>query len=267
MRSCYALSPGWEWLITPLFYTPGDNDWTDCWQARSGSFDPLDQLQLIRQRFFLGRKHLGSGSLVVVRQPEVDPDHSLYVENARWVVNGVMFLTLHVPGSNNGRPTGPDQRSETSPPASAEAEWQARNAANRAWLKTGFAEAERLGARGVVVAMQADMFFTQVCGLETDSGYRETIATLARAAADFGRPVLLLNGDKHFLVRDQPLPEAPNLTRIMGPGDRDAQAVVLTFDPGGAEPLRYELIGEAGSPPQREPCEAYKAVSEATRTR
>jgi hypothetical protein len=79
--------------------------------------------------------------------------------------------------------------------------------------------------------------------------------------------VLLLNGDNHIFVRDQPLPEAPNLTRIIVPGDRDMQAVVLIFDPGGAEPLRFELIGEAGDPPQQDPCDGYKALREATRTR
>ena len=249
----------------PMLYTPGDNEWTDCWQARSGSFDPLDRLRLIRERYFAGTPHLGRGNLAVVRQPEADPAHPLYVENARWVLDGVVFLTLHVPGSNNNLPIEPGGRPESSPPA--EAEWRARDAANRAWLEAGFAEAAHFNARGVVVAMQADMFFTRVCGLDADSGYRATIDTLARAAAGFGRPVLLLNGDKHVFVRDQPLPEAPNLTRIMVPGDRDAQAVVLTFDPGGAEPLRFDLIGEAGNPPQREPCDGYKTARDALRAR
>ena len=50
-----------DWMARadhPLLYTPGDNDWTDCWQARAGSFDPLNRLRLIRERFFEGRAHL-----------------------------------------------------------------------------------------------------------------------------------------------------------------------------------------------------------------
>jgi hypothetical protein len=242
----------------PLLYTPGDNEWGDCWQPRAGSFDPLDRLRLIRERYFLGKAHLGQGSLAVVRQPEADPAHGLYVENARWVVNGVVFLTLHVTGSNNNRPTG-----AIGPLAAAEAEWQTRDAANQAWLEDGFAEAERLGARGVVVAMQADMFFTRVCGVGADGGYRGTIDALARAAARFGGPVLLLNGDNHFLVRDQPLTEAPNLTRIMVPGAADVQAVVVTFDPGGTDPFRAELIGAPGNPPEPAPCSGYRSVAAA----
>src|SRR5436309_6142162 len=27
----------------PLIYTPGDNEWTDCWQARAGRVDPLER--------------------------------------------------------------------------------------------------------------------------------------------------------------------------------------------------------------------------------
>jgi len=259
-----------DWMALadhPLVYTPGDNEWTQCWKPHSGSFDPLDRLRLIRERYFIGKTHLGQGNLAVVRQSEADPARALYIENARWVLDGVVFITLHLPGSNNNKPTEPGELPKISLPAGAEAEWQARNAANQAWLEAGFAEAARLEARGVVVGIQADMFFTRVCGRGYDSGYRETLATLARAAAGFGHPVLLLNGDNHIFVRDQPLPEAPNLTRIMVPGDRDVQAVVLIFDPGGAEPLRFELIGEAGDPPQRDPCDGYKALREATRTR
>src|SRR3954471_21788358 len=68
-----------DWMARadhPLLYTPGDNEWTDCWQTRAGGFDPLDRLRLIRERFFGGRAHLGSGSLAVVRQPEADPAHA-----------------------------------------------------------------------------------------------------------------------------------------------------------------------------------------------
>jgi hypothetical protein len=32
----------------PLIYTPGDNEWTDCWQTRAGRFDPLERLALLR---------------------------------------------------------------------------------------------------------------------------------------------------------------------------------------------------------------------------
>lgn len=36
----------------PVIYTPGDNEWTDCHQGGSGSFDPLDRLASLRRIFF-----------------------------------------------------------------------------------------------------------------------------------------------------------------------------------------------------------------------
>src|SRR5688572_9907562 len=43
----------------PLVYTPGDNEWTDCWQDRAGRFDPLERLRRIRERFFAEPRSLG----------------------------------------------------------------------------------------------------------------------------------------------------------------------------------------------------------------
>ena len=74
------------------------------------------------------------------------------------------------------------------------------------------------------------MFYTRVCGTGYDSGYRQTGDTLARAAARFGRPVLLLNGDSHVFVRDQPLPDVPNLTRIVVPGESDTHFKITDRD-------------------------------------
>ncbi len=76
-----------------------------------------------------------------------------------------------------------------------------------------------------------------------------------------------MNGDSHVFVRDQPLPEVPNLTRVMVPGESDTQAVAFMFDPGGVEPLRLEVIGEPGNPPHEERYEAYKATRDAMHSR
>ncbi|GGC43504.1 hypothetical protein GCM10011504_22420 [Siccirubricoccus deserti] len=251
-----------DWMALaahPLVYTPGDNEWTDCWQRRAGGFDPQGRLALLRQRFFANRPHLGAGRMAVERQDSLP-------ENARWVADGVVLLTLHIPGSNNNRPTLPGERPAITPPEGAEAEWQVRDAANQAWLAEGFAKAARIGARGVVVAIQADIFFAQVCGGGYDSGYAAIRAALATAAAGFGRPVLLLTGDSHVFVRHRPIATAPNLTRVMVPGDRDSQALVIGFDPGGPQPLRLEVIGEAGNPGERPPCAGYAPLMDSTRS-
>ena len=245
----------------PLVYTPGDNEWTDCWQDRGGRFNPLERLALIRERFFPGAESLGRRPMRLVRQ------EAPTIENARWTRDGVMFLTLHVPGSNNSRPAEPGEPAAASLPRgeAAMAEFTARDAANRAWLDAAFAATDAT-TRAVVISIQADMFFKQVCGQGFDSGYAPTRAAIARAAAAFGRPVLLINGDGHLFVSGEPLAEAPNLTRLMVPGEADVQAVVVTLDPEAAKPYRFELIGEPGNPPQRANCPGYNSSMRSTRS-
>jgi len=41
-----------ERSLHPLFYTPGDNEWADCWEPASGAFRPLERLAAIRTIFF-----------------------------------------------------------------------------------------------------------------------------------------------------------------------------------------------------------------------
>ncbi|WP_052214595.1 hypothetical protein [Belnapia sp. F-4-1] len=225
----------------PLVYTPGDNEWTDCWQPRAGGFDPVERLALLRARFFSAPVSLGQQPMALRRQADLDPALRAYPENARWERDGITFLTLHVPGSDNNRPQ--DGRPGT-PPGAAQ-EYPARNAANLAWLRGGFAAARSAGSRVVVIAMQADMYFRDRCGRGTVAGHVDTRNALAAAAREFGRPVLLLHGDSHFWLRDNPVAEAPNLTRVMVPGDGDTRAVMVTIDPQAAEPYRFELIGPA----------------------
>jgi hypothetical protein len=155
----------------------------------------------------------------------------------------VVFATLHVVGSNNNRPTEPGESPQSRPPEGAAEEFAARDAANRAWLAATFAEATRSGARAVVISMQAEMYFAERCGRGQVSGFRDMREALAREAAAFGRPVLLIHGDIHTWLQDRPVPEAPNLTRIMVPGAEDTRAVVVEVDPDAADPWSFRLIG------------------------
>jgi hypothetical protein len=227
----------------PLVYTPGDNEWTDCWQDRAGRYDPLVLLGRIRERFFAEPRSLGRAPMALTRQADVDPAHRTYVENARWRQDGVMFLTVHVPGSDNNRP--PD--SGPVPPGAAQ-EYPARNAANLAWIADSFALAARDGDRAVVVGLQADLYYRDRCGRGTEAGHADTRRALAEAARRFGRPVLLLHGDSHFYLLDQPVPEVPNLRRLLVPGDKDTRAVLVHVDPGAADPFRADLIGPDDRP-------------------
>ncbi len=229
----------------PLVYTPGDNEWTDCWQDRAGRFDSLERLRRLRERFFAEPRSLGGTPMPLLRQADADGEHRLYVENARWERGGVLFATVHVPGSDNNRPRGGE--GGAIPPGAA-AEYPARNRANLAWIAETFARAEREGHGAVVFALQADLYYRDRCGRGTVEGHLDTREALAEGARRFGRPVLLLHGDSHFHLEDRPVPEAPNLLRLMVPGARDLRAVRVDVDPTAAEPFRFALLGEADHP-------------------
>ena len=228
----------------PLVYTPGDNEWTDCWQGRAGGFDPLERLARLRERFFAEPRSLGGAPMPLLRQADTGgAEHRLYVENARWGRGGVLFAAVHVPGSDNNRP-----REGGALPPGAAAEYPARNRANLAWIAETFAQAEREGRGAVVFALQADLYFRDRCGRGAVEGHLDTREALAEGARRYGKPVLLLHGDSHFHLEDRPVPEAPNLLRVMVPGARDTRAVRVTVDPAAAEPFRFSLIGEADRP-------------------
>ena len=227
----------------PLVYTPGDNEWTDCWQDRAGGFGPLERLARLRERFFAEPRSLGGAPMPLLRQADTGgAEHRLYVENARWGRGGVLFAAVHVPGSDNNRP-----REGGALPPGAAAEYPARNRANLAWIAETFAQAEREGRGAVVFALQADLYFRDRCGRGT-VGHLHTREALAEGARRYGKPVLLLHGDSHFHLEDRPVPEAPNLLRVMVPGARDTRAVRVTVDPAAAEPFRFSLIGKADRP-------------------
>src|SRR5215218_2409080 len=59
----------------PLFYVPGDNEWTDC--GRTG-YDPLERLERLREIFFEGDESLGQETIPLAHQG------TDYPENVRW---------------------------------------------------------------------------------------------------------------------------------------------------------------------------------------
>lgn len=133
----------------PLVYTPGDNEWTDCYREKAGEFDPLERLAKVRTMFFPSADSLGATTMAVERQADVMADYANYVENARFTKEGVMVVTAHVVGSNNN--------SEPRNPAAVE-EFFARDEANIAWTKDSFAKAKAEGAKALVMAIHADLW-------------------------------------------------------------------------------------------------------------
>jgi hypothetical protein len=205
----------------PLIYTPGDNEWTDCHRKAAGEFDPQERLDFIRKNYFGdGSKSLGKSKLTLTSQVAEG-----YPENARVTHKDVLFLTVHVVGSNNNFEVR-DPKAVT--------EFFARDAANVKWLREGFAAAS--SAKAVVVAMQADMFEFDWDEFQDEtflrhSGFLNIGNALIEEAEKFGKPVLLVFGDSHVYRNMRPFPtKAPNVQAIEVPGDKQMHAVEITFD-------------------------------------
>jgi hypothetical protein len=198
-----------ESFASPFVYTPGDNEWTDCHQPEAGGHDPADRLALVRRTFYpRPERSLGSKPIRVEPQPG-------FVENALWVRQRVVFATVHVTGSENGsRLPGGEELLER------------RLNGAILWINYAFRRATNEDARGIVLALHADMFANR-----RTAAFRPIIQSLQERAAAFVGPVLMLNGDSHVYRIDRPFEDAPNFTRIVVQGETADEWLRLDIDP------------------------------------
>lgn len=209
-----------ESLRHPVIYTPGDNEWTDCWEPQAGAYVPLERLATLRRILY---EHPVK-RIALTRQPG-------YIENVRWSEQGVVFATVHIPGSRNAREPFPG-RTEKDDLAATE-----RTAAAAAWIRETFANAGK--APAVVIAFHARPPFLPI-DLEYFNAYQPFVKALAEESARFGKPVLVVHGDNHEYTVDRPMPTAPNVTRMEVPGSPDVGWVRVTVEPGAAAPFSFE---------------------------
>ena len=214
-------------LPLPVIYTPGDNEWMDCYEPGAGAYDPLDRLASLRRTFFAepGRS-LGVRALPLVSQAG-DPDFSDFPENVRWERGGFVFATLHMIGSSNGREPFPGRS------AAHDRALERRTDAALDWLGESFAVAAESGARGVVLAMHGNVGLDRA--REPRLGYDRFLDGLEAQVAAFPGTVLLVHGDSHTQRLDRPLvgPDgAPfaNFTRLETFGSPDIGWVRVVLD-------------------------------------
>ena len=194
----------------PVFYTPGDNDWTDCDRPEVPvRTSELARLAAVRRIFFSPPPVLAP-SWHYVTQP-AQP------ENALWWYAGVLFVTVHMVGTDNGR-TGILRDNEE----------HAR------------ALATQREAAAVVIATQVDPFGPPQGHMDALSrclhqpAYAAFCEQIFHLSATLGKPVLLIHGDTNAYCLDQPFPpeQAPRLWRLNAPGDFDViDAAVVSINP------------------------------------
>jgi hypothetical protein len=253
-----AVHDSFQSVRHPFILTPGDNDWSDCAPLEARKVDVLDLLERLRARFYPEGRSLGQKPMAVLNQSAADPRFARYRENLRWTIGGVVFVTVHIVGSNDNTGQG----------ARTDAEQAERKAANLAWLKAAFAEAS--GKRGLVILTQAnpgfENFWPEAAKTryflpfiargqplpKPASVYGDYIVALAEALETFSRPVAFLHGDTHIFRIDKPLFSAKtgrafeNFTRVETFGWPDTHWVRVTVDPADPHLFRFspEIVPE-----------------------
>ena len=192
----------------PFIYTPGDNEWTDCdRKTLAPRFDELERLAYVKHLMYTPEYQNQAGKLDNYKtQPTM-------VENARWQLADVEFMTLHIAGTHNGR-----RQVLMSDKKQANQAAQRRDSLNLEWLS----EADRT-AKAYVIGFQADIYThgteqpacakTNVDQCDGFSVYREALDEFAKTVA---KPVLVIHGDTGPFCQ-QKLSEF--LTRLNAPGD------------------------------------------------
>jgi hypothetical protein len=194
----------------------------------------------------------------------------VYVENRRWAIGRVTYVTLNVQGScNNLCDTKPDP-----------AEYKARNAANIQWLKESFAAAQQRRSAAVMIIAQAnpgwdlsdptraplrdpktlaetgnlpasDPAAAGSTTVKAPDGFQEYLLALRSAVIAFRKPVAYVHGDSHYHRIDKPFLDAKgqrleNFTRIETPGsnpangNNDVQWVKVLVNPRSREVFAYQ---------------------------
>src|SRR3989442_7640869 len=243
----------------PFIFVPGDSEWTDCHRAKPRTYDPLERLTKLRQMFFQGDQSLGRRTMRLTRQSE-DTRYAKFCENVRWTYGDVLFVTLHVVGSNNNLGRTPEM----------DAEYSERNAANLAWLRNAFDLAMRSRSKAIMIIAQANPGFENswtssmqrrylLAGLglrapETRraTGFDEFLAALEKATMTFGKPVVYVHGDTHIFRVDKPLVGSvsgriiENFTRVETFGFPDTHWVRASVDPMDPQvfSFRQEIVKE-----------------------
>jgi hypothetical protein len=227
-------------LRHPVIYTPGDNEWVDCWEETTGRFQPQERLGRLRQIFFNDPAHsMGGNRLSLVTQSGREP-FSEFVENARWSHEGIVFATLHIVGSKNGFAPFPTRTDADDQAA------KRRTEAAAAWVRETFAEARTLNASAVVLSFHA----TPDLEAPVDDDYRQAfepfILTIEEEAERFARPVLLAHGDGHNYTVDKPLVRRTtgrlleNVTRLQVPGSPRVGWMRVVVTPGADQPFSFD---------------------------
>jgi hypothetical protein len=230
---------GFNSLPHPVIYTPGDNEWADCWASGAGGFRPLERLARLREMFFGSPESLGRRRVPLTAQGRREP-FAEFVENVRWVHGGLAFATVHLVGSANGSDAFPGRGPED------DAEVVRRTAAATVWVRETFAEARTANAAAVVIGFHANPGLGGGQSPDYRHFFEPFLTALEEEVEAFGKPVLIAHGDNHVYTVDHPVVRRTtgrlleNLTRLQVPGSPGVGWVRVAVTPGPKVSFAFE---------------------------
>jgi hypothetical protein len=212
---------------TPVVYTPGDNEWTDCHLMQG---DPLECLSRVREMFFVDDSVLRLSELGTVHQGN-GRETGRFVENYRFVKGNVLFLVINVCGSKNNRRLDVPE---------AMREYQERTAANLAFLRDGLRHAVSENVAGAAIVIHANPNFER----GTEPGFHQILTGFRDFLDSFPKPVVCIHGDSHYYRIDKPLKDRSgttymHFTRLEVFGSPNVAGVIVTVDPTDAQVFSF----------------------------
>jgi hypothetical protein len=192
----------------PVFYTPGDNEWTDCdaVEPKKHKYSELERLKKLREILF-SQPPKGASNLKWKSQQS-------YPENQRWVHESVLYITLHIVGTGNGR-----QKIFVDDRELAFKEVDLRDNANISWLTQAFSEQKQNKLSAMVIVFHGDITQTIPCKTKNCDPFIRYKKTLVNLAALTSVPILLIHGDtKPYCIQENFL-GLDEVWRLNAPGD------------------------------------------------
>jgi len=247
IKARFALYQGFN---APFIYTPGDNEWTDAHRPKEGWYNPLERLDFVRKVFYPNPGWTTGQHPMRVRTQSQVPGYSTFVENQMWVRSGVVFACIHVVGSNDGLDKwtipGTSTLYPDYQPGQKEA-FDARRAANLAWIDRSFDLANEIHAKGVFLFTQADPGFEFKKGDPARAVFDQVLDRMFERTIAFGKPVMFAHGDSHYYRVDKPALDAAdhlieNFNRLENFGEFNVHWVKVTVDPNSRNVFHTEAM-------------------------
>jgi hypothetical protein len=232
-------------LSDPFWYTPGDNDWTDCHRNSNGNFNPADRLAKVRSLYFSKPGRTTGGQTMKVKsqaESKVKADRVL-VENTQFNKECVTFGAIHSVSSNQGyldpnyastAGSGSSGYAVETPAQKAAryAEVDARIAADVRWIDDIFKSAEKNNSSAVFLMMQAE---PSLGPIDNDKVYGTEFVAIhneiyAMADAHPSMQIVIAHGDQHNHLWEPTYGGTahPNIARLENWGSNTGGVLAVT---------------------------------------